>query len=83
MTFGLRLVSLAVALIKWAGGCECKCPLRVNRQSASAGSNYHASDASKGYHDYQKPEYIIQDEAIMRSKANKRLLISELSLSLI
>jgi len=52
MTFGLRLVSLAVALIKWVGGCKCKCPLRVNRQSASAGSNYHASDASKGYYDY-------------------------------
>jgi len=42
MTSGLRPVGHAVALIKWAGGRECECPLRVNRESAYAGSNYQA-----------------------------------------
>lgn len=69
MTSGLRPVTHAVALIKWAGGRECKCPLRVNRESAYAGSNYQANEASKYYHDYLKPEYITQDKVIVRSKA--------------
>ncbi len=42
MTSGLRPVGHAVALIKWARGRECECPLRVNRESAYAGSNYQA-----------------------------------------
>jgi len=42
MTFGLRLVSYVVALIKRARGRECECPLRVKREFAYARSNYQA-----------------------------------------
>jgi hypothetical protein len=42
MTSGLRPVGHAVALIKWARGRKCECPLRVNRESAYARTHYRA-----------------------------------------